>query len=571
MLAPIPLFPAYCDLRLAAHSICLIVLIAVVTLIASCDFLIGPKSKSGWRKMESGTEENLHGVWGFESGDVFAVGDNGTILHFDGTQWNQMESNTTANLAAVWGGDPDHVLATGDEGTILYYDGTTWSPMASGTTAPIGRIWGVPTPSWIPEFPFWVYAVGGGPPGTVLYFNEFGWQTIDTGAGENLTDIIGWVPPFGDSPLGRFILLAVGENGAARIYDGENWSETLAGTDEDLVAVLGDFPNNVYVIGGNGTVIQNTKRFIDTGPVASWREIGCLAGEGLSDIAARHYNDLFIMGANGQIVNFDRLEFTNMRSRISETLHAVWAGTYNVFAVGDNGTILRYSKAPRSGMCPINVRVTVTPGAAPVINWSPACPVSKVLVEDDWGVVQWFVEADGNLIEPGVEYGSAPPGTIVQRPTGVPLWEGKLYRVVLIRRDWNKELVIGTWNLIPEPSPSAGPVTLVPANKGDLRMVSEDNARIFYFQHLRRTMPGEEIYTFSDLTGIVDGAWRMLADPVERENALNVRPVIVEYLQRDPETGEIEHVMISNMRAADLPPRGYGETISVVWDVVNED
>lgn len=35
-----------------------------------------------WTEMTSPTRENLYGVWGSSSSDVFAVGDKGTILHY---------------------------------------------------------------------------------------------------------------------------------------------------------------------------------------------------------------------------------------------------------------------------------------------------------------------------------------------------------------------------------------------------------------------------------------------------------------------------------------------------------
>ena len=37
-----------------------------------------------WKTMESGTEEYLLGIWGSSSKNIFAVGDNATILHYDG-------------------------------------------------------------------------------------------------------------------------------------------------------------------------------------------------------------------------------------------------------------------------------------------------------------------------------------------------------------------------------------------------------------------------------------------------------------------------------------------------------
>jgi photosystem II stability/assembly factor-like uncharacterized protein len=67
------------------------------------------------------TTQTLRGMW--ESGDsnVFAVGDNGTILQYDGTTWTVVNTKTTTNLRAVWGTSPTNIYAVGDKGTILHY------------------------------------------------------------------------------------------------------------------------------------------------------------------------------------------------------------------------------------------------------------------------------------------------------------------------------------------------------------------------------------------------------------------------------------------------------------------
>ena len=51
----------------------------------------------------------------------FAVGAVGWIIHFDGTRWTDMTSPTTNTFWGVWGTAADNVYAVGENGTILHY------------------------------------------------------------------------------------------------------------------------------------------------------------------------------------------------------------------------------------------------------------------------------------------------------------------------------------------------------------------------------------------------------------------------------------------------------------------
>jgi hypothetical protein len=46
-----------------------------------------------------------------------------------------MKTGTVPHLRAVWGSSESEVYAVGDDGTILHYDGSTWTAMYSGSTA----------------------------------------------------------------------------------------------------------------------------------------------------------------------------------------------------------------------------------------------------------------------------------------------------------------------------------------------------------------------------------------------------------------------------------------------------
>src|SRR5437899_4462576 len=81
-------------------------------------------------------------VWGATGSDVFAVGDDGNIWHYDGTSWTAQPSGTTQVLYGVWGSGRKDVFAVGAGGTILHYDGTSWTVQPSGTPQVLYGVWG---------------------------------------------------------------------------------------------------------------------------------------------------------------------------------------------------------------------------------------------------------------------------------------------------------------------------------------------------------------------------------------------------------------------------------------------
>jgi hypothetical protein len=73
----------------------------------------------------------LNSVWGLSDNDMYAVGDYGSILHFDGSTWTSMTSGTSKYLHSIWGTDDKNIWASGlnpnnGETVLLHYDGTSW-------------------------------------------------------------------------------------------------------------------------------------------------------------------------------------------------------------------------------------------------------------------------------------------------------------------------------------------------------------------------------------------------------------------------------------------------------------
>jgi hypothetical protein len=68
----------------------------------------------------TGAGDDLYGIWGTSSTDVFAVGANGAVLHYDGNTWDSMPTGVKYGLTGVWGSSGTDVFAVGTYGMILY-------------------------------------------------------------------------------------------------------------------------------------------------------------------------------------------------------------------------------------------------------------------------------------------------------------------------------------------------------------------------------------------------------------------------------------------------------------------
>ena len=73
-----------------------------------------------WRSADPGVEVTFHDVWGASANDVFAVGDDGVILHYDGATWAVLHSRKGTSFFGVFGRARDDVHVVGSGGVILH-------------------------------------------------------------------------------------------------------------------------------------------------------------------------------------------------------------------------------------------------------------------------------------------------------------------------------------------------------------------------------------------------------------------------------------------------------------------
>ena len=92
-------------------------------------------SIGSWSALYSGTGNALNGVWGTSASNVYAVGNGGTFLHYNGTTWTPVYGGTTNSLRDVWGTGSTNIYLVGAKGTIQHYNGTSFTYISAGQTS----------------------------------------------------------------------------------------------------------------------------------------------------------------------------------------------------------------------------------------------------------------------------------------------------------------------------------------------------------------------------------------------------------------------------------------------------
>ena len=193
------------------------------------------------------TTENLWGVWGPAPNDLYAVGGSGrsggvpTLLHYDGAAWATVtlpalqKANVNA-LFKVWGTSATNVYAVGQRGTVLHFDGIEWTEELVGASDDLISIWGTDASH--------VYAVGGRGNGIMSRFDGTEWHT------ESLAPLPALNGVFTRTPdvvhvVGITGTIAVVDGKTLKVVESKPWSTTL-----DLHATFGA-GDTLFAVGGS--------------------------------------------------------------------------------------------------------------------------------------------------------------------------------------------------------------------------------------------------------------------------------------------------------------------------------
>ena len=287
---------------------------------------------TSWSEHSSGVTYYLYSVWGSSASDVFAAGENGTILHYNGTNWSEQSSGTTNALFGIWGSSDSDVFAVGynddsySDGTILHYNGTSWSEQSGSELdyIPLKAVWGSSANN--------VFAVGNY--GMILHYNGTSWSEPSAGPWQDFNCVWG---------ISGSDVFAAGYGAVIVHYDGTSWSEQSSGTSNRLTGTWVSSASDAFAVGYDDLA--------DKGLVLHYNGLSWLTQStsnldymSLNGVWGNSVNDVFVVGQSGVIQHYNGTNWSMQNSGVWQSLYSVWGHSdSDVFAVGQSGLVLHFN------------------------------------------------------------------------------------------------------------------------------------------------------------------------------------------------------------------------------------
>jgi hypothetical protein len=207
-----------------------------------------------WTVEASGTTHNLNAVWGTSGSNVYAVGDSGAFLHYDGMSWSQVQSQDSLFQAiitphsypsyTIWGSSATDVYVGADGGALVHFDGQHWqlvSGVPGGLT--VLGIWGdSPTDVWIATAPYGM---------NVYQYNGSQWLVQNMPPGQPGSHPV-WCPSgWMIAALSATDVFMYDRCDVLNTFDGTAWHVNAATSFPGTMSALWAVPGNaIYAIGG---------------------------------------------------------------------------------------------------------------------------------------------------------------------------------------------------------------------------------------------------------------------------------------------------------------------------------
>ncbi len=298
------------------------------------------------------TKEDLISIWGYDQNDIFAVGFNGTVLHYDGLAWSIESVSSTVPLTSVHGLDKDifaeppkpigPTFAVGWDGTVLMRDHATktWIDAAPSSTV-TEDLFGVRVGSMN-------NAIAVGDNGRILGWNGRAWRIVrfrvpGEFSGQLIEPKTSLKSVWGQNGDTYYIS---GSAGSAYRSSGGFASFVSIDTRQSapLRGIWGENDGNVFAVGLESLILNYQ---------GEWRRIRDNGAEDLPNvfffgIDGLDSGDITIVGWRGTAVRYQSGTWFVEGTTVDADLRSVWIDpeTNVAWAVGASGTVIKRPVPP---------------------------------------------------------------------------------------------------------------------------------------------------------------------------------------------------------------------------------
>lgn len=327
----------------------------------------------------------LYALWIAPDSQIFAGGWWQEICQFDGEEWSSYHVPMDDYIFDIWGTSSSDIYAVGI-GRPIHYDGTTWTRMEDSHIYQAWLVWGLSDTSvYVCDFQ-----------GHVDHYDGSTWTLMDLPDNKSATSIWGTAP--------NDLYAGCGE-GIIAHYDGTSWTRMGYIADDPIIALGGSSSSDVYAMTNtqsvyhyDGTTWSLISQCGGCGARAGWisKDGVVFAGKSqaasifggthwsqyplqltrfaVSDIWGASDTDVFAVSEEGAIYHYDGTQW-ELQLHLNQGMYSVWGSGNNLaFVAGANGIVFQRLDGV----------------------WSQsACPTSKNL-HDLWGSSDTSVYAVGD-------------------------------------------------------------------------------------------------------------------------------------------------------------------------------
>ncbi len=258
----------------------------------------------------------LSTVRGRSATDVWAVGERGIALHWDGTCWARILSGNSLQLRAAWPAAGKTWWFAGAGGALLKWDGSTWTSQALAEQLTFHDIEGASDTS----------AIAVGQMGAIYTFNGQRWRPQSWDAGTSLAPELLAVWPVSDTEA-----WAVGRGGTLVHGVDGGWSSSSRLGAVDLMAIAaGADAGTAYAVGRGLLATHANSTWTASGFATSSTPLnGVWTSAGVTRVVGPASN-IYVLGTS-----------TPEPSGTPQVLNSIWGNDTALWAVGTSGSIVR--------------------------------------------------------------------------------------------------------------------------------------------------------------------------------------------------------------------------------------